>query len=142
MRLSKSSDKGDSKKTAASEKDDFLQPDVEPPSIRSLFKTFTKLAVPNIVTNFCMMIGEMIALIFAGHSGDSSNLAVMGLAHSTMNILVMSVMVGVNAAQETLTSQAFGAGKIRLCGMYLNRGQAILTFFFTLFAGLIAVFGE
>ena len=89
-----------------------------------------------------MMIGEMIALIFAGHLGDSSNLAVMGLAHSTMNIIVMSVMVGVNAAQETLTSQSFGAGKLRLCGMYLNRGQAILSFFFALFAGLIAAYGD
>ena len=98
MRLSKSSDKGDSKETAGKKEDDFFQPDAEPPTLGTLFKTFTKLAVPNIVTNFCMMIGEMIALIYAGHAGDSSNLAVMGLAHSTMNILVMSVMVGVNAA--------------------------------------------
>ena len=96
--LSKSSIKSDTKQTQGKREDDFFQPDVDPPSLGTLFMTFIKLAVPNIVTNFCMMIGEMIALIFAGHLGDSSNLAVMGLAHSTMNIIVMSVMVGVNAA--------------------------------------------
>ena len=51
-------------------------------------------------------------------------------------------MVGINAAQETLTSQAFGAGELKLCGIYLNRGQLILAFFFLLFAAVPVFFGE
>ena len=84
--------------------EDWFSPDADPPTTGTLFKTFLKLATPNVITNFTMMFGEMIALIFAGHLDDSSNLAVMGLCQSVMNIIVMSIMVGVNAAQETLTS--------------------------------------
>ena len=39
-------------------------------------------------------------------------------------------MTGVNCAQETLVSQAYGAGDLRLCGVYLNRGRAIDTAIF------------
>ena len=65
---------------------------------------FVKLAVPNIMTNAMYMLGFTVAFMFAGHLEDASNLAVMGLVQTVMNIIVMSIMVGVNSAQETLTS--------------------------------------
>ena len=56
--------------------------------------------------------------------------------------MVFSIMVGINAAQETLTSQAFGAGELRLCGIYLNRGQIILLTAYCIFASVPVFFGE
>ena len=43
------------------------------------------------------------------------------------------MMIGLNTGIETLTSQGFGAGNLRLCGLYLNRGAFILTAFFLIF---------
>ena len=88
------------------------------------------------------MLGGTIALSFAGHLDDATNLVVVGITGSVMGITTMSVSVGINSAQETLTTQAFGAGQHKLCGIYLNRGQIILTFFFVLFASIPMCFGE
>lgn len=57
-------------------------------------------------------------------------------------MLILSVMIGLNAAQETLTSQAFGAGNLQLCGLYLNRGRFILTAFFIPLATIVMLFAE
>lgn len=45
-------------------------------------------------------------------------------------MFVLNVFIGLNASQEMFTSQAFGAGNLRLCGIYLNRGRFILMAFF------------
>lgn len=37
----------------------------------------------------------------------------------------MSLIGAVNCAQETLTSQAYGSGDLKLCGTYLNRGRMV-----------------
>ena len=37
------------------------------------------------------------------------------------------VLAGVNCAQETLVSTAFGQGQLKLCGVYLNRGRVIMS---------------
>lgn len=50
----------------------------------------------------------------------------MGLGSSTLNVLCVSVLNGMNGAQDTLVSQAFGLNDLQLCGRYLNRGRAIL----------------
>ena len=56
--------------------------------------------------------------------------------------MVLSMMVGLNAAQETLTSQAFGAGNLQLCGIYLNRGRFILIAFYVPLAVIVMTFAE
>ena len=66
----------------------------------------------------------------------------MGLASVTNGMMVISLLIGLNAAQETLTSQAFGANNLRLCGIYLNRGTLILTVFFALLALVPSLFVE
>ena len=72
----------------------------------------------------------LVSAIYAGHMNDPVKLAAVGLANVSCNIMIDSIMVGLNSAQETLTSQAFGAGNLRLCGVYLNRGHFILLAFF------------
>ena len=62
--------------------------------------------------------------------GSAAKLAGVGLGTSWLNVLCFSILMGTNAAQETLTSQAWGANKHRLCGVYLNRGRIINTVIF------------
>lgn len=80
--------------------------------------------------------------VFAGHTNDSTMIAVVGLSGVCCNILVLSLMIGINSAQETLTSQAFGAGNLQLCGVYLNRGIFVLTAFFIPLAIIVMFFTE
>mmetsp|Transcript_5539 Transcript_5539/g.8708 ORF Transcript_5539/g.8708 Transcript_5539/m.8708 type:complete len:173 (-) Transcript_5539:639-1157(-) len=58
-------------------------------------------------------------------------LAAIGLGNVIQNVLGLSIVIGLNAAIETLVSQAYGSGNMRLCGEYLNRGRVIAlgTFF-------------
>ena len=73
---------------------------------------------------------------------DPVKLAVVGLAGGICAIMVLSLLIGLNAAQETLTSQAYGAKNLYLCGVYLNRGFFIATAFFIPIAAIPCLFGE
>ena len=84
----------------------------------------------------------IIAMVYAGHFEDSTNVAVLGLAQTCTNVLIFSIMIGINSAQETLTSQAFGAENLRLCGIYLNRGSCILTACFIALAMIPSLLAE
>ena len=57
-------------------------------------------------------------------------LAGVGLGNMTQNLCALSIIYGLNMSVETLVSQAAGAGDLRLCGTYLNRGRVILTAIF------------
>ena len=54
-------------------------------------------------------------------------LAGVGLATTVLNVMCSQILMGINGAQETLTSQAFGNGNLDLCGIYLNQGRLINT---------------
>lgn len=73
---------------------------------------------------------------------DPTKMAAIGLSNVIVYIMLLSLMIGLNSAQETLTSQAFGNGNIRLVGAYLNRGRLILTAFFIPAAIIPCCFGE
>ena len=47
------------------------------------------------------------------------------------------VLAGVNCAQETLVSQAYGQGQMRLTGTYLNRGRIIMSLVYVPLAVLL-----
>lgn len=116
---------------------------VEPQaSIGMMFLTFGKLAAPAIVTNILSFMCNINMVIFAGRMEDPINVAVIGLAISCTAIMMLAIMIGLNMAQETLTSQAYGANDLRLCGLYLNRGSVILLAFFIPLATLPSIFAE
>ena len=52
------------------------------------------------------------------------------MGQSILFFIVILPLTGMNGAVETLTSQAYGANELKLCGMYLNRGRLINTVFF------------
>ena len=101
-----------------------------------------KLTIPNVLGNVAMFMSNTITLIYAGRLYDSVNVAVIGLAGTTTRISMSSILFGINSAQDTLTSQAFGASNIRLCGIYLNRGSFVVTIIFLLLALTPSFFAE
>ena len=120
----------------------MFNPQNTPPDSGLLMKTFLRIAIPSIVTNLLGFASIVTQTVFAGTLKDPINLAVVGLAGTFCAIMVLSLMLGLNSAQETLTSQAFGAGNLRLCGVYLNRGHFILIAFFIPLAIIPACFAE
>ena len=89
-----------------------------------------------------MFMSFTITLIYAGHLDDSVNVAVIGLASTTTRITMGSILSGINSAQDTLTSQSYGAKNLRLCGIYLNRGSFVLFVAFLILGMIPAVFAE
>ena len=77
-------------------------------------------------------------MVFVGLLGNTAMTAGVGLATTFVNITGTSVLAGINLAQETLTSQAFGAGELGRCGILLNRGRMILLVMFIPIAMIIA----
>lgn len=103
---------------------------------------FIKLATPAALTNLLTYGTLTINTAIAGRMDDPTKLAGVGLANMCQVIMILSLLTGLNAAQETLTSQAFGQQNSKLCGIYLNRGRLILVCFFIPLALMPAIFAE
>lgn len=106
-----------------------------------MFAVFLKIALPAIFTNV-MSFGIVVSNgVFAGRMNDPVKLGVIGLS-GTCIVMVLALIIGLNSAQETLTSQAYGAQNLQLCGVYLNRGIFIMIAFCFPFAMVLYFFGE
>ena len=82
----------------------MFDPKSEPPTTSKMFACFLKIVVPAIFTNLIAFATVIINGVFAGRMNDPVKLAVVGLASVCVNIMVSSIMIGLNSAQETLTS--------------------------------------
>ena len=112
--------------------DEDAEDSSEKVTLARMAKVFCKQAVPAICTNLLGYVTVVANTIFAAKMNDPVKLAVIGLSNVYHNIMILSLLIGLNSAQETLTSQAYGRGDLHLCGVYLNRGLFVLiTFFFT-----------
>ena len=77
----------------------MFNPKSSPPPTIKLMTTFLKLAIPNILTNMLGFMSCVAIMMYAGHySDDPMNVAVVGLAGTTSSIMVLSLLVGLNAA--------------------------------------------
>ena len=63
-----------------------------------MFKLILKLAIPAVFTNMLGFIGIVINAIFAGRMNDPTMLAAVGLTNVCTVIMIMSFMIGLNAA--------------------------------------------
>ena len=77
------------------------------------------------LTHFIGYFPILYNTIIAGHLDDVKKLDGIGIASTFISIFVGPIVLGLNRAQDTLTSTAYGKGDLRLCGVYLNRGIAI-----------------
>ena len=89
-------------------------------------KSILALAIPSTLCMIVMMFQEMVNLSFLGHLNQPELLAGVGTGNMTQNMLGLSIIIGFNGALETLVSQAYGSGNLKMCGVYLNRGRFIL----------------
>jgi Na+-driven multidrug efflux pump len=76
---------------------------------------------------FFLYFVQLTSIYYVGHLDDSTLIAGVGLGTMLMNVLALAVTQGLNGALESFVSQAYGFGKYKMCGTYLNRGRAIVT---------------
>ena len=94
-----------------------------------MLKHFARLAIPSVITNIVSHLVMMVNTIFAGQFlvDSAEKLAGVGLGTMILCMFCRMVLFGVNCAQETLVSQAYGHGELKLCGTYYNRGKVIMS---------------
>ncbi|KAF3446263.1 hypothetical protein FNV43_RR11442 [Rhamnella rubrinervis] len=84
-----------------------------------------KLAGPAIFTAICQYSLGALTQTFSGQVGELE-LAAVSVENSVIAGLSFGVMLGMGSALETLCGQAFGAGRIRMLGVYMQRSWVIL----------------
>ena len=92
-------------------------------------KNFIKIAVPSMITTLINYIVMTINIIFVGQleHDSAAKLAGVGLGNIFLSMFGRHIICSTNSALETFVSQAFGQGKLRLAGHYMNRAKMILT---------------
>ncbi|OAY22848.1 protein DETOXIFICATION 33 [Manihot esculenta] len=88
-------------------------------------KRLWKLAGPAIFTALCQYSLGALTQTFAGLVGEIE-LAAVSVENSVIAGLAFGVMLGMGSALETLCGQAFGAGQLRMLGIYMQRSWVIL----------------
>lgn len=87
------------------------------------------LAIPTMVTMVIHVSQMMVNLIFVGRLNNPAMLAGVGMGNITQNFFALTIAYGLNGTLESLISQAYGAGNLDLCGVYLNRSRVVLLAF-------------
>jgi MATE family multidrug resistance protein len=103
-------------------------------------KHFVRLAGPSIITNIFSYMVMTVNTIFAGQFKEESaaKLAGVGLGSMILGMFCRHVLAGINCAQETLVSQAYGNGQLKLSGIYYNRGFFIMSLVYVPLAVLLS----
>ncbi|XXG57502.1 hypothetical protein AAC387_Pa03g4638 [Persea americana] len=98
-----------------------------------LRKTWTEVKVlwyiagPAILTTVFQYSLMSVTQTFAGHIGTLA-LAAVGIQNLVISGIGFGITMGMGSALETLCGQAFGAGKLGMLGIYLQRSWIILVF--------------
>ena len=100
-------------------------------------KSILKILLPSVLCNLLMKVQEIVNLIFVGHSNNSQMIAAVGLGNALLDIMGLSIIIGMNGALNTLSSQSAGAQRIDMCQTYLKRGKVVLTMCFVPIAILL-----
>ncbi|KAI3940848.1 hypothetical protein MKW92_001497 [Papaver armeniacum] len=83
------------------------------------------IAGPTILTSIFQLSLGFVTQTLAGHIG-TLELAAVGLQNLVISGLIFGIMMGMGSALETLCGQAYGAGKMKMLGIYLQRSWVIL----------------
>ena len=95
-----------------------------------MMKHYLRLALPASLNQVQGLLVMQMNFVFLGRFASSTMVAGVGMGSVTLNVCCLGFMYGLNGAQDTLVSRAFGLNDLRLCGEYLNRGRAIITVIF------------
>ncbi|TXG52291.1 hypothetical protein EZV62_021460 [Acer yangbiense] len=88
-------------------------------------KRLWKIAGPAIFTAICHYSLGALTQTFAGLVGELE-LAAVSVENSVIAGLAYGIMLGMGSALETLCGQAYGAGQLRMLGVYMQRSWVIL----------------
>ncbi|XP_019156209.1 PREDICTED: protein DETOXIFICATION 33 [Ipomoea nil] len=88
-------------------------------------KKLWTIAGPAIFTVICQYSLGALTQTFAGQVGELE-LAAVSVENSVVAGLAYGVMLGMGSALETLCGQAYGAGKMSMLGIYMQRSWVIL----------------
>ena len=82
------------------------------PTRGKMIKHFLSLAGPSVITNVFSYMVMTVNTIFAGQfeNDSAAKLAGVGLGSMVLGMFCRHVLAGINCAQETLVSQAYGSG--------------------------------
>ena len=83
--------------------DEFFKPGSNP-STKAILSKFFWIAFPIVISTMLMLIRLASNVAIAGHLEDPDLQAAVGIGTTTCNIMILSLLLGLNAAQETLTS--------------------------------------
>ncbi|XP_020235448.1 protein DETOXIFICATION 33 [Cajanus cajan] len=83
------------------------------------------LAGPAILTSICQYSLGALTLTFAGLVGEL-DLAAVSVENNVISGLAYGIMLGMGSALETLCGQAYGAGQMRMLGVYMQRSWLIV----------------
>ncbi|CAL9019783.1 unnamed protein product [Prunus brigantina] len=97
-----------------------------------------KIAGPTVITMLCMYGTSLAVVLFVGHIG-AVELSAVSISLAVISTVSDGFLLGTGSALETLCGQAFGAGKIHMLGIYMQRSWIIL-FVTTLFLLPIYIF--
>lgn len=84
-----------------------------------------RIAGPIAFTILCQYGTNSATNIFVGHIGDVE-LSAVAISLSVIGTFSFGFLLGMGSALETLCGQAFGAGKVDLLGVYMQRSWLIL----------------
>ncbi len=95
------------------------------PSLSTVAKDIIRLGGPNLINLFLQTMTNIIGFYFVGLLEDVVLLDAVSLATTFVNIVGASVIYGFSTALDTLISQSFGKGNMRMCGIYLGRAVVV-----------------
>ena len=82
----------------------MFNPKATPPTTLEMFILMIKLVIPSIINNMIGFSASIISRVYAGQLEDPVKIAVVGLSGSINSMLMISLMIGLNSTQDTLTS--------------------------------------
>lgn len=97
-----------------------------PDSVSSEILPFLGVAWPVMITCFLEILPGLSSIIIVGQFRDKEELDATALATMFLNVSGISIGVGLATAMDTLCNQAYGAGRPKKLGIYLQRGCVIL----------------
>ena len=88
------------------------------------------MVLPCILGQIVNMAAETIALVFVGQLNDAEKTAGVGISICYVNVLCLSLLVGLNNAIPVLVAISHGAKDLHNCEVILSRGRLLCTLLF------------
>uniref|UniRef100_A0ACD5V3H5 Uncharacterized protein n=1 Tax=Avena sativa TaxID=4498 RepID=A0ACD5V3H5_AVESA len=88
-------------------------------------RMLVRLAAPAVLVYMINYLMSMSTQIFSGHLG-TLELAAASLGNTGIQVFAYGLMLGMGSAVETLCGQAYGANKLDMLGIYMQRSTVLL----------------